>query len=266
MPENQERLLLCVQQSFQEFLERQEEVIRLFEENFVNPDQMYNVLLKIRAIDNLYGTNTHNKNDLAEKISNIPNINERLRDGDITLIREIADIMHNDGHEITDEQFTFASRFCALHQPELFPLYDALMAKTIIILRKEHIIDNRISLSVIKHNPQELAVIYNVLKEMLGMQLLSNLQLYNVIAYLSLQTILRIVNPDTLTDIATNGGNVLLKILVRMVSFRIGGVAPIIIDPVADILIDRFMEYLRPYYQQMFERLLNNRNRTHHNE
>lgn len=266
MPENQERLLLCVQQCFQEYLERQEQVRQLFEENRVNQNQMYHVLLKIRAIDNLYGTNTHNKNDLAERISHIHDIDDRLREGDITLIHDIADLMHNNGQEITDEQFTFASRFCTLHQPELFPLYDALMAKTIVILRKEHIIDNRISLSVIKHNPQELAVIYNVLKEILGMPLLSYLQLYNVIAYLSLQTILRIVNPDTLTDIVTNGGNVLLKILVRIVSFRIGGVAPIIIDPVADILIDRFMEYLRPYYQQMFERLLNNRNLTHHHE
>lgn len=265
MPENQERLLLRVQQSFQEFLERQEEVRRFFEENLVNQDQMYNVLLKIRAIDNLYGTNTHNKNDLAERISHIHDIDDRLREGDITLIHDIADLMHNNGQEITDEQFTFASRFCTLHQPELFPLYDALMAKTIVIIRKEHIIDSSISLSVIKHNPQELTVIYNALKEILAMPLLTNIQLYNVIAYLSLQTILRVVNPDTLTDVVTNGGNILLKILVRMVSSGIGGITPIIIDPIADILIDRLMEELRPYYQQMFERLLNNRNRSNRN-
>jgi len=87
---------------------------------------MEDVLIKCATLNQLYSTNIYNVTAMAKHILSIQNIDSRLTTGDITLIDEIAHIP-----TINRRFLSFATKYCAMHQPKLFSIYDSNVHKVL---------------------------------------------------------------------------------------------------------------------------------------
>lgn len=89
------------------------------------PEEVY---LKADTLNRYYSTNIFSILSMAKGIINIPNIDQRLQDGDPTLVKDntkpnndIATIIS--GHT----NYSFATKYCACHNPEAYPIYDNIV-------------------------------------------------------------------------------------------------------------------------------------------
>ncbi len=83
------------------------------------------ILLKVAVLNTFYSTNVFNIARLAEHIQTLE-VDERLRQGDITLVTDISK-----GHGIKNTSngkeicfYSFATKYCSHHQPDIFPIFD----------------------------------------------------------------------------------------------------------------------------------------------
>ena len=74
-----------------------------------------------------YSTGIQATNKMSENILSIKDIDKRLSIGDKSLIPEIATLTF-DGKERFN--YSFATKYCAYHQPDKFPIYDSIVAMT----------------------------------------------------------------------------------------------------------------------------------------
>ena len=69
---------------------------------------------------------------VTERIMSIENIDERLSKGDPALVHEIAKV--NLSNDKTRNNYSFATKYCAYHQPHLYPIYDSIVAQVFMRL------------------------------------------------------------------------------------------------------------------------------------
>jgi hypothetical protein len=84
---------------------------------------------KVKLLNLFYSTGIQAVNKMTENILGIKDIDARLKEGDLSLIPEIAVLKLNDGERFN---YSFATKYCALHQPAKFPIYDSIVAMTFI--------------------------------------------------------------------------------------------------------------------------------------
>ncbi len=87
------------------------------------------VYLKADTLNRYYSTNIFSILTMAKGIINIPDIDKRLQNGDPTLVKDntkpnndIATIIL--GHT----NYSFATKYCACHNPASYPIYDNIVA------------------------------------------------------------------------------------------------------------------------------------------
>ena len=81
-------------------------------------NDLSDILIKCSVLNEFYSTNVYHINDLAKHIKKL-NIDTRLINGDITLVNEIAKVPGRPRY------YSFATKYCSHHFPELFPIYDS---------------------------------------------------------------------------------------------------------------------------------------------
>ena len=81
-------------------------------------NDLSDILIKCSVLNEFYSTNVYHINDLAKHIKKL-NIDARLMDGDISLVNEIAEVPGKPRY------YSFATKYCSHHFPELFPIYDS---------------------------------------------------------------------------------------------------------------------------------------------
>ena len=77
------------------------------------------VYLKVSTLNLYYSTFMQATRQMANGINDI-GIDSRLISGDVSLVEEIAT-------KTTRRNYSFATKYCACHQPEKFPIYDNLV-------------------------------------------------------------------------------------------------------------------------------------------
>ena len=87
------------------------------------------VYLKADTLNHYYSTNIFSILSMAKEIIHISNIDQRLQNGDPTLVKDntkpnndIATIIP--GHT----NYSFATKYCACHNPAAYPIYDNIVA------------------------------------------------------------------------------------------------------------------------------------------
>lgn len=88
-----------------------------------------NILLKVSALNDFYSTNIFDTYSVAKHILNC-NIDAELEKGDIDLVNKIALVK-------TRNFYSFASKYCSHHKPEIFPIYDSYVKKMLMHFKKE---------------------------------------------------------------------------------------------------------------------------------
>lgn len=89
------------------------------------------VMVKCSTLNDFYSTNIYKVYSVARNIVSIPDFDDRLRRGDVGLVKAIAEV---DGRSF----YSFATKYCSHHQPTLFPIYDSYVAEVLDALRKQN--------------------------------------------------------------------------------------------------------------------------------
>lgn len=79
-----------------------------------------NILIKCSALNDFYSTNIFKIYSVAKHILDL-NIDERLAKGNLSLVDDIARVTI-DGK--TFNFYSFASKYCSHHRPDIYPIYD----------------------------------------------------------------------------------------------------------------------------------------------
>ena len=97
---------------------------------FPDNKEVEDILLKISVINDLYSTNILATFKMAEHIQKL-NIDQRLKDGDLDLVNQIAT-----GHEIRRKKtntelnlYSFATKYCSWHNQDSYAIYDSFVHK-----------------------------------------------------------------------------------------------------------------------------------------
>lgn len=103
----------------------QEDVLQRLVKEYPNHKNKAAVEVKVKLINLLYSTYILATNQMTAHICNIKHIDTRLKEGDKSLVKDIASLNIN-GKE--HDFYSFASKYCAFHNPENYPIYDNIVA------------------------------------------------------------------------------------------------------------------------------------------
>lgn len=93
---------------------------RLFTETYPKNISLCDIIAKAAALNSIYSTYIYSFYPIAKSILSL-NVDERLRVGDETLVKDILSSFKQDG---AMEHFSFATKYCSFHNQEAFPIYD----------------------------------------------------------------------------------------------------------------------------------------------
>ncbi len=103
----------------------QEKILQNLVQQYPAHNNPIAVELKVKLLNLFYSTNVWATTQMAEHICKIKDIDDRFKRGDQTLVGEIANL------QIQGRNFnfySFATKYCALHQPTKFPIYDSVVS------------------------------------------------------------------------------------------------------------------------------------------
>jgi len=97
-------------------------LVELFEV-FPKNQTLEHILLKVAALNSLYNTNIYATYTVAEHIHRL-NIDPKLAAHSLDLVNEIAVVIISGK---TRRNYSFASKYCSWHLPEIYPIYDNIV-------------------------------------------------------------------------------------------------------------------------------------------
>ncbi len=100
-------------------------LIKLFTSTYPLNISIDEIVIKVSALDNLYSTQLRMSGGCIQMSHHIKalNIDHRLQNGDLSLVDDIANITLPDGK--SSRLYSFASKYCSFHRPEVFSIYDS---------------------------------------------------------------------------------------------------------------------------------------------
>ena len=105
---------------------------KLFFETYPNNTDINDILIKASSLNDFYSTNIFSIFAVAKHIHSL-NIDSRLREGDLSLVDDIAEITIGGKQKCF---YSFASKYCSHHEPTLFPIYDFYVERVLIHFRQ----------------------------------------------------------------------------------------------------------------------------------
>ena len=106
---------------------------KLFSQTYPQNNDINDILIKCSSLNHFYSTNIFSVFPVAKHILNL-DIDKRLKNGDATIVNEIAKINING----KDKNFySFATKYCSHHIPEKYPIYDSFVEKVLIYFKKQ---------------------------------------------------------------------------------------------------------------------------------
>ena len=99
---------------------------KLFKELCPTNTSIEDILIKCTTLNKLYSTNIFQILPVAEHILRL-NIDSRLRNGDTNSVEDIADVK-----TLGKRYYSFATKYCAMHEPNLFSIYDSNVHKVLM--------------------------------------------------------------------------------------------------------------------------------------
>lgn len=105
----------------------------LFTKTYPNNTDLCHILIKASALNDFFNTNIFKIWPVAKHIQAL-DIDERLRSGDPSLVEDLA--LVDFGNNIHKRLYSFASKYCSFHQPELFPIFDRYVEKMLLHFKR----------------------------------------------------------------------------------------------------------------------------------
>lgn len=97
---------------------------KLFFKAFPNNKEIEGILVKVACLNEFYSTNIFDVYPVAKHILEL-DIDDRLKDGDTSLVNDIAVLIRSDGSKINN--YSFATKYCSHHNPDEYAIYDSFV-------------------------------------------------------------------------------------------------------------------------------------------
>ena len=119
--------------SLENYVLQEKALNKLFFETYPKNNDINDILIKASSLNDFYSTNIFSIFPVAKHILEL-NIDRRLENGDTTLVNDIARIKINN---VDKNFYSFATKYCSHHYPEVFPIYDSFVEKCLIYFYKK---------------------------------------------------------------------------------------------------------------------------------
>ena len=103
----------------------------LFFELAPRNESITDILLKAATLNDFYSTNIFSIFPVAKHIQSL-NIDDRLKVGDVTLVKDIQHVIINGAEK---NFYSFATKYCSHHNPLAFPIYDSYVDRVLRYFR-----------------------------------------------------------------------------------------------------------------------------------
>ena len=91
------------------------------------------ILIKCSALNDFYSTNIFKVHHVAQHYLK-HNIDQRLETGDLTLVEDLTAIPINGK---VHRFYSFATKYCSHHRPDIYPIYDNYVHKLLMYFREK---------------------------------------------------------------------------------------------------------------------------------
>lgn len=119
--------------SLENYVLQEDALNKLFFKTYPKNDDINDILIKASSLNDFYSTNIFSIFPVAKHILELK-IDERLKNGDTTLVNDIAKIRINN---VEKNFYSFATKYCSHHYPEVFPIYDSFVEKCLMYFYKK---------------------------------------------------------------------------------------------------------------------------------
>ena len=106
---------------------------KLFLDYAPNNNEISDILLKAATLNDFYSTNIFSIFPVAKHIQAL-NIDQRLQNGDVSLVDDIKDVNINGK---TRHLYSFATKYCSHHNSDQYPIYDRYVEEVLTYFRKK---------------------------------------------------------------------------------------------------------------------------------
>lgn len=110
----------------------QEEILKNLFRKYPKNTNLDEIKVKIKTLNLYYSTHMPLTDEMAERITKIKNIDKKLQNGDIEVVKKIANKLKKRA------RYSFATKYCSFHNPKKFPIYDTFVRKFIAKFYKEN--------------------------------------------------------------------------------------------------------------------------------
>ena len=90
--------------------------------------KLEDILLKVSALNDFYSTNIFDTATVAKHILNCQ-IDLDLKNGEVSLVDRITPVLMKGK---TRRFYSFATKYCSHHRPEIYPIYDSYVVKILM--------------------------------------------------------------------------------------------------------------------------------------
>ena len=106
---------------------------KLFMKTYPYNTNIDDILIKVSSLNDFYSTNIFSTIIVAKHIMKL-NIDNKLEKNNYQLVNDIAEISMDNGK--TKHLFSFATKYCSHHKPDIFPIYDDYVGKMLVYFNK----------------------------------------------------------------------------------------------------------------------------------
>lgn len=110
----------------EKFVEQEKVLTRLFKETYPLNDTIEGVLAKVTILNVFYSTNILAFYPVVKHIVS-KDIDDKLKQGDVSVVDDIR--------RMDRDNYSFATKYCSNHYPEVFPIYDSYVEKVLCYFR-----------------------------------------------------------------------------------------------------------------------------------
>lgn len=138
-----------------DYVNQEDALNKLFFDLCPENKDMSDILIKCSSLNDFFSTNIFKVHNVVKHFLN-HNIDERLAMGDLNLVMDLTNIEIN-GKKIFF--YSFATKYCSHHRPDMYPIYDSYVNKLLKYFR------NRDGFMAFKEaNLKEYSSYYNIIQ------------------------------------------------------------------------------------------------------
>ncbi|MBE6512913.1 MAG: hypothetical protein E7Z75_07230 [Methanobrevibacter olleyae] len=112
------------------YVNQENSLNKLFHDLLPENKLIEDILIKASTLNDFYSTNIFSIFPVAKHIHEL-DIDERLYNGDLSLVDDIADVK-----DLNKRFYSFATKYCSHHNPDDYPIFDNYVSKVLVHFKK----------------------------------------------------------------------------------------------------------------------------------